>query len=202
MRRLAVLFLAGLLLADEPALPDLEQARKVMESRLEAAKALRAKGDVAGAEKEQREAVRACDAVLAEVTRLAASRTAALLDSKARVQERYLAAVQLGRLKAKEGVPALAKALENDASEVVRRAAAWSLGQMPRYAADAAPVLIRNVGGERPYVGWMCDRALGEIARTLFDETPSMGFDLKGSADERRAAQERWRLWWKDKNAR
>jgi HEAT repeat protein len=121
---------------------------------------------------------------------------ATLADETANDQTRYDAAAQLGQLPSDAAVSALEEALEDDTNKLVRRAAAWSLGQQGKRAVGAIPTLIEQVGSEEQYVGYMAARALGEIAKEVLGEARSFGFSPTMTLEERRAIRKQWREWW------
>jgi HEAT repeat protein len=117
-------------------------------------------------------------------------------------QVRYNAAVQLGDLKDPAAVPALIDALNNDPYDLVRRAAAWSLSMFGKDAVPAIPALIEQIGGKEEYVGYMCERALGEITKAVTGTAVSFNFDPTMNASQRRKVQKKWEEWWdKSKDA-
>jgi len=117
-------------------------------------------------------------------------------------QARYNAAVQLGDLKHPEAVPALIDALENDPYDLVRRASAWSLGSFGKDAIPAIPALIEQIGGKHEYVGYMCERALGEITKTVLGAPVGFDFDPTMSSSQRRKVQRKWEEWWSKHKAK
>jgi hypothetical protein len=137
----------------------------------------------------------------AERDRLVAEYTAKLADKKASNQVRYNAAVQLGDLRHPAAIPSLIDALENDSYDLVCRAAAWSLGMYGRDAIPAIPALIRQLGGKDGYVGYMCERALGEITKAATGTSTTFGFDPTMGQKQRRKVQKDWEEWWELKKA-
>ncbi|MHC4493877.1 MAG: HEAT repeat domain-containing protein, partial [Planctomycetota bacterium] len=119
-----------------------------------------------------------------------------LADRKASDQTRYAAAVQLGDLKHLDAVQPLIKALQKDSNDLVCRAAAWSLGMFGKDAIPAIPALIGEIGGKQEYVGYMCERALGEITKAVLGKAVTFNFDPTMSQRERRKVQENWEEWW------
>ena len=119
-----------------------------------------------------------------------------LKDRKASDQTRYNAAVQLGDLKHPDAVPPLIEALEKDRYDLVCRAAAWSLGMFGKDAVQAIPALIGQIGGKQEYVGYMCERALGEITKVVTGKAVTFNFDPTMSLRERRKVQKKWEEWW------
>jgi len=121
---------------------------------------------------------------------------AKLADRKASDQTRYNAAVQLGDLKHSDAVQPLIKALQKDPYDLVCRAAAWSLGMFGKDAIPAIPALIGEIGGKQEYVGYMCERALGEITKAVLGKAVTFNFDPTMSQRERRKVQKKWEDWW------
>ncbi len=111
-------------------------------------------------------------------------------------QTRYNAAVQLGDLRDPAAIDPLMQALEKDPYDLVRRAAAWSLGMMGKEGIRAVPALIRQIGQKEEYVGYMCERALGEITKAALGAAVSFKYDPTMSQRERRAIQKKWEDWW------
>lgn len=126
---------------------------------------------------------------------------AKLSDRKASDQTRYNAAVQLGDLKHPDAVQPLIKALQKDPYDLVCRAAAWSLGMFGKDAIPAIPALIAEIGGKQEYVGYMCERALGEITKAVLGKTVTFNFDPTMSQRERRKVQKKWEDWWSKNRA-
>jgi hypothetical protein len=110
--------------------------------------------------------------------------------------QRYTAAVRLGELKHAAAVEPLAKALESDSAELVQRGAAWALGALGRKSVAAIPALIRQIGGKREWVAYMCDRALGDISQDALAARASFGFDPQMTQRERQAVQKKWEEWY------
>lgn len=131
-----------------------------------------------------------------EAARLRNEYIAKLKDKRASNQTRYNAAVQLGDLKHEDSVKALVEALEKDSNDLVRRAAAWSLGMLGKLAVPAIPTLIEHIGGREEYVGYMCERALGEITKAVLGQAVTFNFDPTMSQRERRKVQKSWQGWW------
>ncbi len=131
-----------------------------------------------------------------ERDRLVAEYIAKLADKKAPNTARYNAAVQLGDLRHLTAIPALVDALENDPYDLVCRAAAWSLGMYGKDAVPAIPALIRQLGGKDGTVGYMCERALGEITKAATGTVVSFGFDSNANQRARRKVQKDWEDWW------
>jgi hypothetical protein len=121
---------------------------------------------------------------------------AKLADRKASDQTRYNAAVQLGDLKHPDAVQPLIKALQKDPYDLVCRAAAWSLGMFGKDAIPAIPALIDEIGGKQEYVGYMCERALGEITKAVLGKAVTFNFDPTMSQRERKKVQKKWEGWW------
>ena len=124
---------------------------------------------------------------------------ATLLDRKAGDKsntERYNAAVQLGDLKDPAAIPALVDALQNDSYDLVQRAAAWSLGAFGQDAVPAIPALIAQLAGKYEYVGYMCERALGEITKATMGSPVSFNFDPTMNLSARKKVQKKWEEWW------
>lgn len=126
---------------------------------------------------------------------------AKLADRKASDQTRYNAAVQLGDLKHPDAVQPLIKALQKDPYDLVCRAAAWSLGMFGKDAIPAIPALIAEIGGKQEYVGYMCERALGEITKAVLGKAVTFNFDPTMSQRERRKVQKKWEEWWSKNRA-
>jgi len=122
-----------------------------------------------------------------------------LTDRSASDQTRYNAAVQLGDLGHPAAVAPLVQALEKDPYDLVKRAAAFSLGMLGKHSVSAIPVLIAGVSEKEEYVGYMCARALGEIAKATLGQEVEFGYDPTMSAKQRREVRDRWQQWW-DKN--
>jgi len=131
-----------------------------------------------------------------ERERLVKEYIAKLGDRKASDQTRYNAAVQLGDLKHPAAVQPLIKALQKDSYDLVCRAAAWSLGMFGKDAIPAIPALIGEIGGKQEYVGYMCERALGEITKAVLNKAVTFNFDPTMSQRERRKVQKKWEEWW------
>ncbi|MHC4136492.1 MAG: HEAT repeat domain-containing protein [Planctomycetota bacterium] len=131
-----------------------------------------------------------------ERERLVREYIAKLADRKASDQTRYNAAVQLGDLKHPDAVQPLIKALQKDRYDLVCRAAAWSLGMFGKDAIPAIPALIGEIGGKQEYVGYMCERALGEITKAVLGKAVTFNFDPTMSQRERRKVQKKWEEWW------
>ncbi|MHC4549045.1 MAG: HEAT repeat domain-containing protein [Planctomycetota bacterium] len=136
-----------------------------------------------------------------ERERLVKDYIAKLRDRKASDQMRYNAAVQLGDLKDPAAVPPLIEALEKDSYDLVCRAAAWSLGMFGKDAVPAIPALIRQIGGKQEYVGYMCERALGEITKAVMGKAVTFNFDPTMSLRERKKVQKEWEKWWEGHRA-
>jgi hypothetical protein len=134
-----------------------------------------------------------------ERERLVAEYIAKLADKKAPNSARYNAAVQLGDLRHPTAIPALIDALENDPWDLVCRAAAWSLGLYGKDAIPAIPALIRQLGGKDGNVGYMCERALGEITKAATGTAVSFGYDSNANQRARRKVQKDWEGWWEQK---
>jgi hypothetical protein len=131
-----------------------------------------------------------------ERERLVKEYIAKLGDRKASDQTRYNAAVQLGDLKHPDAVQPLIKALQKDPYDLVCRAAAWSLGMFGKDAIPAIPALIGEIGGKQEYVGYMCERALGEITKAVLNKAVTFNFDPTMSLRERKKVQKKWEEWW------
>lgn len=121
---------------------------------------------------------------------------AKLTDPKSPDQARYNAAVELGDLKHPSAVDPLIGVLRNDPSELVRRAAAWALGEMGKEAVRAIPALIEQLGGKEEYVGYMCERALGDITKACLGAAKSFKYDPTMSQRQRKQIQKQWEDWW------
>jgi hypothetical protein len=122
-------------------------------------------------------------------------------DRSASDQNRYNAAVQLGDLGHPVAVQPLVLALQKDPYDLVRRAAAFSLGMLGKHAVAAVPVLIEGVSKQEEYVGYMCARALGEIAKATLGQTVEFGYDPTMSAKQRRDVRNKWKDWWEKNRA-
>ena len=129
----------------------------------------------------------------------AAEFIAQLSDRDATDQTRYNAAVQLGDLGHPSAVPPLLAALEKDPYDLVRRAAAFSLGLLGKHSVPAVPALIEGVSKQEEYVGYMCARALTDIAKAALNQNVEFDYDPNMSAKERRGVMKKWQGWW-DKN--
>jgi hypothetical protein len=108
---------------------------------------------------------------------------------------RYNAVAQLGEMQAVEARDALLRTLEKDKHHLPRRAAAWALGRLGKEGAPAIPALIREVGGEFPLLGFMCDGALGNITEAL-GERVTMGYRSEMTPAERLEVQKKWQEWF------
>jgi len=122
-------------------------------------------------------------------------------DRAASDQTRYNAAVQLGDLGHPSAVGPLVQALQKDSYDLVRRAAAFSLGMLGKHAVSAIPILIEGVSEQEEYVGYMCARALGEIAKATLGQTVEFGYDPTMSRKQRRDVREQWEGWWQKNKA-
>jgi len=122
-----------------------------------------------------------------------------LMDRKSSDQTRYNAAVQLGDLGHASAVDPLLRALSKDSYDLVRRAAAFSLGNLGRHSVRAVPALIEGVSKQESYVGYMCARALIDIAKSTLNQTVEFGYDPTMTARQRRGVSKKWQGWW-DKN--
>ena len=210
MRLIAVLFSLTLAMpaAAGTRAEMLRLAELAMKAQIKIGDVLRSRGDLDGA----LAAYEKARAIFLEAKKKAASAPAApaesreklikrhvatLEDRTALVAARYDAAVQLGDLGARGAIDTLVHSLENDANALVQRAAARSIGRFGKDALRAVPALIRQVGAEEPYVGYMSVRALGEIMK---GRSVSFGFQPTMTLAEREAVRARWEAWWK-KNA-
>ncbi|MHC4960214.1 MAG: HEAT repeat domain-containing protein [Planctomycetota bacterium] len=119
-----------------------------------------------------------------------------LLDRSVDKQTRFNAAVQLGDLMDPSAVDALVTALKKDPYDLVRRAAAYSLGMLGKHSARAIPDLIAQMDDKEEYVGYMCERALGDITKVVLGASVSFGFDPTMPAKKRRDVQRKWEAWW------
>jgi HEAT repeat protein len=137
----------------------------------------------------------------AERDRLVAEYIAKLADRKAPNTARYNAAVSLGDLRHPTAIPALIDALVNDPYDLVCRAAAWSLGMYGKDAVPAIPALIEQLGGKDGTVGYMCERALGEITKAATGTAVSFGYDSNASQRARKKVQKDWEEWWEKNKA-
>lgn len=128
--------------------------------------------------------------------RQAEEHVAKLLDRSAAEQARYNAAVALGDLKHPYAVDPLIQALEKDSHDLVRRAAAWALGQLGKDAVRAIPALILQIGSKEEYIGYQCELALGDITKAVLGAPKSFDFDPTMSARDRKKVQKKWEEWW------
>jgi hypothetical protein len=218
MRCAIVLLLAGAVFAGDQSL---RAARAAMEAKLKEGDALRLKGDLEGALEAYRGAVDLFRAAVAgEEGGAAGGQEPAPADDgtpegRQRViayyvkllragsdDVRYNATVQLGEMRAAEARDALLLVLEKDTYQVARRAAAWALGRLGKGGVPAIPALIREVGGEYPLLGHMCDDALRKIADAALGEQVQMGYEAEATAAERLAVQKKWQEWWEARRAR
>jgi len=119
-----------------------------------------------------------------------------LLDRSVDKQTRFNAAVQLGDLMDPSSVDALTTALKKDRYDLVRRAAAYSLGMLGKYSVKAIPDLIQQMDDKEEYVGYMCERALGDITKIVLGAPVSFGFDPTMNSKKRREVQKKWETWW------
>ncbi|MHC4956550.1 MAG: HEAT repeat domain-containing protein [Planctomycetota bacterium] len=124
-----------------------------------------------------------------------------LTDRSASDQTRYNAAVQLGDLGHPAAVEPLVRALQEDPYDLVRRAAAFSLGMLGKHSISAVPVLIEGVGKQEEYVGYMCARALGEISKATLGRMQEFGYDPTMNRKQRRKVMESWNEWWQKNKA-
>jgi HEAT repeat protein len=131
-----------------------------------------------------------------ERDRLAAEYIAKLADKKQPNTVRYNAAYSLGELRHPAGIRALVDALQNDPYDLVCRAAAWSLGMYGKDAVSAIPALIEQLGGKDGTVGYMCERALGEITKAATGTAVSFGYDSNATQRARKKTQKDWEDWW------
>lgn len=111
-------------------------------------------------------------------------------------QTRYNAAVQLGDFGHPAAVAPLTEALRKDSYDLVRRAAAFSLGMLGKHAVPSVPTLIEGVGKQEEYVGYMCARALGEIAKATLGQSVEFGYDPELSKRQRQEVMRKWADWW------
>lgn len=217
MRYALVFLLCGPVLAQ-----DLDAARGAMEAQLKAGDELRAKGDLDGAVAAYRTAVSTFKDVLAKEEGKAAEGKEAAQPDPAPAEDgtpegrqrviayyvkllahptddvRYKAVAQLGEMRAVEARDALLGVLEKDTYQVARRAAAWALGRLGKEGVPAIPALIREIGGEFPLLGHMCERALGDITEAL-GERVTMDYRTEMTPAERLEVQKKWQEWL-DKN--
>jgi len=219
MRCALVLLLAGPLLAG-----DLDAARASMEAQLKAGDELRAKGDLDGAVAAYRKAVSTFREALAkeedgkapegkEAPELAPADDGTPEGRKKVIayytkllahptdDVRYNAVAQLGEMRAVEARDALLAVLEKDKYQVARRAAAWALGRLGKEGAPAIPALIREVGGEFPLLGFMCDGALIAISEA-FGERTEMGYVTEMTPPQRLEVQKKWQEWFEKNRER
>jgi hypothetical protein len=214
---------AGGAAAAEPAgETKLGPARAAMEAQLKQGDELRAKGDLDGAIAAYRAAVAAFQQVVErEEGKVAEGEKAANAapepapaddgtpDGRKRVigyyakllahasdEVRYNAVAQLGEMRAVEARDAILAVLEKDRYQIARRAAAWALGRLGSDGVPAIPALIREVGGEFPLLGHMCDEALGRIAEAALGESVAMGFKAEMTPAERLEVQKKWQAWF------
>jgi len=122
-----------------------------------------------------------------------------LTDRSASDQTRYNAAVQLGDLGHPSAVEPLLAALRKDPYDLVRRAAAFSLGMLGKHSIVAIPTLIEGVAKQEEYVGYMCARALSEISKATLGRAEEFGYDPTMTARQRKSVMAKWQAWW-DKN--
>ncbi len=132
----------------------------------------------------------------AEQDRLVREYVAKLQAKEATPRERYTAAVRLGELMDPSAIAPLVQVLENDEDDLVLRGAAWSLGKFGKVAVRAIPALIKQVGGKREYVGYMCDRALSDISLDALGARITFGYDPTMSVKQRRGIEKQWEEWW------
>lgn len=219
MRYAFVFLLAGPVLAG-----DLDAARIAMEAELKAGDDLREKGDLDGALAAYRKAVATFREALAREEGKAAEGGkpaeaapaddgtpegrkrvigyhVALLGDKSD-EVRYNAVAQLGEMRAVEARDALLEVLAKDKYQVARRAAAWALGRLGKEGVPAIPALIREIGGEFPLLGHMCDDALGKIAEAVVGEPVAMGFKADMAPAERLGIQGKWQEWFEANRAK
>lgn len=219
MRCAFVLLLCGPVLAQ-----DLDPARASMEAQLKAGDELRAKGDLDGAIAAYRKAVATFREALAkeEDGKAPEGKEApepvptddGTPEGRERViayyvkllgnpgdDVRYNAVAQLGEMRAVEARDELLATLERDKHQLARRAAAWALGRLGKEGAPAFPALIREVGGEFPLLGFMCDGALGNITEAL-GERVSMGYRAEMTPAERLEIQGKWQEWFEKNRER
>ncbi len=104
-------------------------------------------------------------------------------------------------MRAVEARDALATVLEKDRYQVARRAAAWALGRLGKEGAPAIPALIREVGGEFPLLGFMCDGALTGISEA-FGERTEMGYVTEMTPPQRIEVQKKWQDWFEKNRER
>ena len=119
-----------------------------------------------------------------------------MLNRRTDKQERFNAAVQLGDMQDPSAVEALVTALKKDSYDLVRRAAAYSLGMLGKHAAKAVPDLIAQLDDKQPYVGYMCEVALRDITKAVLGAPVTFHFDPIMSLKERRAIQSKWEAWY------
>ena len=131
-----------------------------------------------------------------ELTRQLNNFVRQLKDRKIDEQTRFNAAVQLGDLRDPRAVDPLIEALHKDSYDLVRRASAWSLGMLGKDAVRAIPHLIDQMKDKEEYVGYMCERALGEITKAVLGEPVTFKFDPTMNAKQRRKVQKKWDEWW------
>jgi hypothetical protein len=213
---LALLFALPLAADEDP----LSAARAAMEAQLKAGDELRAKGDLDGAVEAYRKAVAIFREALAREKEGAAGgkekapaeavpENDGTPEARQRViayyvkllgnesdEVRYNATAQLGEMAAVEARDALVAVLEKDKYQVARRAAAWALGRLGKEGVPAIPALIREVGGELPLLGHMCDGALGKIAEAALGERIVTGYRPEMTPEERLEVQKKWQEWW------
>lgn len=134
-----------------------------------------------------------------ERDRLVGEYIAKLGDKKTDNKTRYYAACQLGELRHPSAIPALIEALENDPYDLVCRASAFSLGMYGKEAVPAIPALIRQLGGKDGNIGYMSERALGDITKAATGAAVSFGYDPSAKQSERRKVQKSWETWWEQK---
>lgn len=125
-----------------------------------------------------------------------------LNDRESSDQTRYNAAVQLGDLGHPSAVQPLLRSLTKDSYDLVRRAAAFSLGLLGKHSIAAIPTLIDGVSKQEEYVGYMCARALSEIAKATLNQTVEFGYDPTMTTRQRREISKKWKAWWEQNKSR
>lgn len=210
MRYALVLLLAGPALAG-----DLAAARAAMDALIKEGDELRAKGDLDGALAKYRKAVSIFKDLAKEDGKAPEGKEVlepaptddGTAEGRKRVvayymkmlrhaddEVRYKAVATLGEMRAAEARDALVEVLAKDKYQVARRAAAWSLGRLGKEGAPAIPALVREVGGEFPLLGYMCDKAISDITEAMGARV-TMGYETEMTPEGRAEVQKKWVEW-------